>query len=63
MLILTSEQISFVHWQLAHSDCETLAECMGIYAMLETEGLAECAEGNHCDDMRGVCVFCSGSIA
>lgn len=37
MLILTTEQMSFIAWQMAHSDCETLADCMAVYAYLENE--------------------------
>jgi hypothetical protein len=37
MLILTLEQMAFVEWQIEHSDCETLADCMAVLAMLEAE--------------------------
>lgn len=37
MLILTIEQIRFCDWQMRHSDCETLYDCMGVYAWLENE--------------------------
>lgn len=41
MLILTTEQMSFIPWLLMHSDCATLQECMAVYAMLESEGGAQ----------------------
>jgi hypothetical protein len=37
MLILTSEQMRFCAWQMDHSDCETLADCMAVWAMLNDE--------------------------
>lgn len=37
MLILTSEQMRFCDWQMRHSDCETLFDCMAVYADLQRE--------------------------
>lgn len=37
MLTLTTEQMAFAAWQLDHSDCETLADCMAVFAILERE--------------------------
>lgn len=37
MVILTTEQMAFAQWQLEHSDCETLSECMAVFVMLERE--------------------------
>jgi hypothetical protein len=40
MIILTTEQINFIDWQMQHSDCETLQDCVAIYAELVLENLA-----------------------
>ena len=41
MLILTTEQMSFAAWQIANSDCGTLAECLAVHAELELESVWE----------------------
>lgn len=41
MLILTGEQMRFCAWQIANSDCETLADCMAAYAELTLESVWE----------------------
>lgn len=47
MLILTNEQMRFAAWQIANSDCETLADCMAVHAELQLETAWEAMrEGN-----------------
>lgn len=41
MLILTNEQMRFAAWQIEHSDCETLADAMAVYAELQLESVWE----------------------
>lgn len=61
MLILTIDQMGFAQWE---SDLQglTLPESLAVHAELEREGLAQCALGNHCDNMRGACVFCGEPV-
>ncbi len=61
MMILTLEQMSHAAWE-----CDlhgfTLFDGLQCHAILSAEGLARCAEGDHCDDMRGKCVYCGKSF-
>lgn len=58
MLILTIEQMQHASWE-HRIQGGTLFDGLAIHAGLQAEGLAQCALGNHCDDMRGACVFCA----
>jgi hypothetical protein len=61
MIILTNEQMAHAQWE-----CElqgiTLWEGLAIHAYLVAEGLADCECGNHCDDVKGRCIFCHKSL-
>ena len=61
MLILTGEQMSHAQWE-SQLQGVTLAEGLAIHAELQAEGLARCAQGEHCDDMRGKCVYCGKGL-